>query len=363
MARAVTAPAVRRTAVAWFALAALAVGVAQDLTGTYATQVEGGTITVELAMQGERFNGSLRGPGVQFALEGWIEDGTAVGVATSVQGALGFEALVDGDTLGMWFYEVVDGAVVPESEIEVILQRVSSPTAGAPTAPVGQAAGGLAPPVAPAPAGGPAGTPPSQPRKQLPGNPPVAQGESPAPQGGLLPPTADSPAPQQGSAVIATGAFGSLTQDDAVAFIEALEFVLAQIGYAYTFTDAERGQAYQAIAQNYPQLSQTDQVVLSQARDIWERVRAGWATATLDEQREFAVGVLVLAFGEQTVSQWAGSSTGQGGGACTTFEDCTGNLVDGQSWGDTFNAQSCWAAAGCNSFDASTGTFDYDSDY
>src|SRR5690606_14268379 len=182
-------------------------------------------------------------------------------------------------------------------------------------------------------------------------------------RGGLRPPPSRSPPPQQCSPVIATGAYGSLTQDDAVAFIEALEFVLAQIGYASTFTDAERGQAYQAIAQNYPQLPQTDQVVLSHARDIWERVQAGWSTATLEEQREFAVGVLVLAFGEETVSQWAGSSTGQGGGACTTFEDCTGNLVDGQSWGDTFNAQSCWAAAGCNSYDASTGTFDYDSDY
>lgn len=348
MARASTAPAVRRTAFAWLALTALVVGAAQDLTGTYVTQVEGGTITVEIVMQGETFSGRLQGPGVSFDLEGWLQDGTAVGIATSAQGALGFEALVEGDTLGLWFYEVVDGAVVPESEIEVILQRVGAPTAGTPSPPAGPSS----PPAAA-----------STPSKQLPGNAPAAPGGSAPPRGGLLPPPSDSPAPQQGSPVIATGAYGSLTQDDAVAFIEALEFVLAQIGYAYTFTDAERGQAYQAIAQNYPQLPQTDQVVLSQARDIWERVQAGWSTATLEEQREFAVGVLVLAFGEETVSQWAGSSTGQGGGACTTFEDCTGNLVDGQSWGDTFNAQSCWAAAGCNSYDASTGTFDYDSDY
>ncbi len=348
MARASTAPAVRRTAFAWLALTALVVGAAQDLTGTYVTQVEGGTITVEIVMQGETFSGRLQGPGVSFDLEGWLQDGTAVGIATSAQGALGFEALVEGDTLGLWFYEVVDGAVVPESEIEVILQRVGAPTAGTPSPPAGPSS----PPAAA-----------STPSKQLPGNAPAAPGGSAPPRGGLLPPPSDSPAPQQGSPVIATGAYGSLTQDDAVAFIEALEFVLAQIGYASTFTDAERGQAYQAIAQNYPQLPQTDQVVLSQARDIWERVQAGWSTATLDEQREFAVGVLVLAFGEETVSQWAGSSTGQGGGACTTFEDCTGNLVDGQSWGDTFNAQSCWAAAGCNSYDASTGTFDYDSDY
>lgn len=159
---------------------------------------------------------------------------------------------------------------------------------------------------------------------------------------------------------MATGQFGTLTQDDAAAFIEALEFVLAQIGYAYTFTEAERAQALQAIAQNYPQLTQVEQATLSQARNIWERVKVNWATAPAADQREFAVGVLVLAFGEETVAQWAGSGGGGGGGTCTTFEDCTGSVLDGQAWSDTFNAQSCWAAAGCNSFDASTGTFDYD---
>ena len=34
--------------------------------------------------------------------------------------------------------------------------------------------------------------------------------------------------------------------------------------------------------------------------------------------------------------------------------------VDGKTWSDPFNTQSCWAAAGCSSFDSSTGSFDYD---
>src|SRR5690554_7514531 len=54
-----------------------------------------------------------------------FRSGVGVGVASSAQGALGFEAVVEGDTLGLWFYEVVNSAVVPDSEIEVILTRVA----------------------------------------------------------------------------------------------------------------------------------------------------------------------------------------------------------------------------------------------
>ncbi len=163
--------------------------------------------------------------------------------------------------------------------------------------------------------------------------------------------------------MIATGQYASLTQDDAAAFIEALEFVLAQMGYAYAFTPAERTQAVQAMAQSFPSLTQPEQVVLSQARAVWERVRANWSTASTEDQQEFAVGVLVLAFGEETVAQWVGASGGGGGGGgqCTTFEDCTAGYVDGDTWSDTFNTQGCWAAAGCEGYDTSTGTFDYGS--
>lgn len=306
-----------RLLVAFSALAPGAAALAQDLGGTYQVPVEQGTITVQLTMQGERFFGYLDGPGVHLELEGWVEEGVGVGVASSPDGQLGFEAALEGDTLGLWFYEVVDGVVRPETEIEVILTRVS---------------------------GGPAAQPGG-------------------PAAGAPPPGAGTPAPQRGSPVIATGQYASLTQDDATAFIEALEFVLAEMGYAYTFTPAERTQALQAIAQSFPALSRSEQVVLSQARAIWERVRANWANATPAEQQEFAVGVLVLAFGEQTVAQWVGTGGGGsgGGGQCTTFEDCAAGYVDGDTWSDTFNAQGCWAAAGCEGYDPSTGTFDYGS--
>src|SRR5690554_411024 len=114
-----------RLLAATLALAFAASGLAQGFPGTYQAPVPQGVVTVQLTMQGERLFGQLEGPGVRFDLEGWVEDGVGVGVASSAQGALGFEAVVEGDTLGLWFYEVVNGAVVPDSEIEVILTRVA----------------------------------------------------------------------------------------------------------------------------------------------------------------------------------------------------------------------------------------------
>ncbi len=295
---------IRKAALAWSILAILHIGAAQGFGGTFETRLDTGTFRLQFAAQGGRLSGHLEGPGVYLQLEGWVENGVGVGVASSADGQLGFEAIVEGDRLGIWFYEVVNGVVLPETEIEVLLTRVAGP----------------------------------------------AEARQPA---------AQPPAPG-GSPVIATGRYASLTHDDAVAFIEALEFVLAQIGYAYSFTDVERAQALQAVAQSYPGLAQDEQVVLSQARAVWERVQANWSSASSADQREFALGVLVLAFGEQTVAQWVGGgSGGGGGGTCTTFEDCTSSLADGQTLSDTMNAQSCWAAAGCESFDPSTGTFDY----
>lgn len=165
--------------------------------------------------------------------------------------------------------------------------------------------------------------------------------------------------------VVAVGAYASLSLDNALAFIEAFEFVLSQVGYDYAFTDADRLELVQAVAASYPAAEQVDQLVLADARNIWSRVQANWSTASQEDRIEFALGVLVLAFGEETVAQWVGSApsasgTSSFGGDCGSFEECTGSLVDGGTWSDTFNSQGCWAAAGCSSFDSSTGSFSYD---
>ncbi len=176
---------------------------------------------------------------------------------------------------------------------------------------------------------------------------------------------------------IASGAHAVLMLDDALAFTEALEFVLAQVGYSYRFNDAERQELVHALAQNFPAADEADQVVLAHAREIWTRVQANWATADEADRREFALGVLILAFGEETVRAWAGPGAlaeegqalggggggGGSGGGCADFDDCAGAFVDQQTWTNTFNAQGCWAAAGCSSYDSSSGSFNYDSGY
>jgi len=284
---------------------------AQDFNGSYRGSSEAGPVTVVMQITGDELAGTLSASGVEFVLEGFVQDGVGMGLAYTAEGSVGFEAYLEGDTLGLYLYEMdVNGAPIVESVIELLMTRQGA------ALPAAQPPGPLATP--------PAGT------------------------------------------VIASGPYGSLSEDNAVAFIEALEFVLSQIGYAYTFSDADRTEAIRAIAANYAAMPEMDQVVLSQARDIWQRVRANWPNATQGEQREFALGVLILAFGEQTVSAWVGSSAGGGNGlgggsSCTTFEDCTSSFVDEQTWTDTFNAQGCWAAAGCGGYDASTNSFDYDS--
>ncbi|MBA2665816.1 MAG: hypothetical protein H0U69_02150, partial [Trueperaceae bacterium] len=180
----------------------------------------------------------------------------------------------------------------------------------------------------------------------------------------------DATSPGSGAPeLLAVGPHASLRRDDAVAFIEALEFVLSQLGYPYRFDGAEREEAIELLAQAFPHASHHDQLVLADARTIWERVQVGWSAASEREQREFALGVLILAFGEETVRGWVGA-TGSGGGAtlgggagCSTFEECTSRFVDERTWTDTFNSQGCWAAAGCDSYDGSTGSFTFSDDY
>jgi hypothetical protein len=196
---------------------------------------------------------------------------------------------------------------------------------------------------------------------------PFASGGAAAPAPPATVTTAPVPAAARGPA-IATGAFATLHEDDALAFIEALEFVLGELGYTQRFTAAERREAITLIAQAFPTADRFDQLVLADARSIWQRVQHNWQRASDRERREFALGVLVLAFGEQTVQAWVGPGGAGGGGrgfdgSCWTFEECTSQFVDPQTWADTQNAQGCWAAAGCDGYDAGTNTFTYNEDY
>lgn len=428
----------RRPIAPWIvALLALAMAAAQDFTGTYAGTSPNGPVELELERRGGDLLGVLQAAGSRFDLEGYVEGDVGVGYVFDAQGYLGFEAYLQGDTLGLYLFQVDEaGDPVRESVIELLLTRRPggpAPGAGAGATPAPGAArdpfaapdpfGAAAAPAAADPlvgvfaddrltltveavAGGYRGIIVSNglefvldvfaSREGLVGGfesggqsytfDAVLEGDvmvfrtagnvyrlARVGSGGSVDPfaspplaTPGEPASAPSSPVIARGAHGELREDDALAFIEALEFVLQQIGYAYRFSDAERAEVLASIAQSYPQGSQTDQVVLAQARQIWRNVQANWARSSAEEQREFALGVLIIAFGEATVRQWVGPGGGGGqslggGGSCTTFEDCTSSFVDERTWTDTFRSQGCWGAAGCSGYDPSTGTLTYDS--
>lgn len=301
-------------------IALIATAAANTFAGTFDGQIDAGAVQLELVLDGSRLTGTLLAPGLRFELDGQHLDSEAYGLVHTAQGTANFEAYLQGDTLGLYLYEVdAAGEPLMDTVVELLLTR-RAPAAVAP--PAGKGAIG-------------AGSPPAS----------GSQATSPSP-------------------VLATGAYGTLTEDGAAAFIEALEFVLAQLGYAYEFSAAERSDATQAIASYFPTAEPLDQQVLADARNIWERVKVNWPVASESDRREFALGVLVLAFGEETVAAWVNQAGGGGGqalgsGSCTSFEDCTSSFVDEGTWTDTFNAQGCWAAAGCNGYDSSTGSFDY----
>lgn len=171
--------------------------------------------------------------------------------------------------------------------------------------------------------------------------------------------------------VLAHGSAATLTRDNALAFIEALVFSLAQVGFDQGVSDLEQRQLLEAIAQNYAALPPSDQAVLAQARQVWSRVQANWSAAGEQERTEFVLGVFVLAFGEEAVQQAIGSapahrsaaggaSAGGAGSACGTIDECMSRYAP-EAYQDTINAQGCWAAAGCESYDPIDNSFTYDS--
>ena len=116
---------------------------------------------------------------------------------------------------------------------------------------------------------------------------------------------------------LAYGPGGTLTSDAAEAFVEALEFTLAELGEPTSFGPDQRVEIHQALAAGFGGLTYDDQTVLAEFRGIWMLTRQSWATLTLDEKREFARAVLAVAFGEGAADRALGSTGGNTG----TFED------------------------------------------
>lgn len=119
---------------------------------------------------------------------------------------------------------------------------------------------------------------------------------------------------QAPGSVIAQGASGSLTESGFDAYMEALEFCLEQVGNPTRFDPATRQQFRQNIINAYPGLAPEVQQNLANAEQIWTQYRQTWNSITLEQKKEFAFGVLALAYGEQAAAQALGIPQGGGSG-------------------------------------------------
>lgn len=164
---------------------------------------------------------------------------------------------------------------------------------------------------------------------------------------------------------MARGGHADLRADDVQAFVEALEFCSRQVGYGAEITDEERGQVRDAVIATFPQQDRETQLVLANARARWTAAQQQWPTATESDRRAFVAAVFTLAYGEQAQAQPgagapASGSSGPGASACADIDSCVASYADPDVVADTQNASSCWASAGCESYDGSTDSFTYE---
>ncbi len=376
---------------------------AQNYSGTYVMQGQKGPVTLTLQQSEEGVQGVLQGGGVSFKLEGAIDKEGVYGVVYSEQGELYFEMVAQGDKLQLTLAPFdAEGNPDPDRAVQYLMTRQAG-------------AGGGNPLAAPRPSGGSfagsyAGdgltvvfegsggqysgqivsngqTYPL--RGEVSGG--VMQGQFQSGgqsypfaaklDGGVLllqagnqtyrlqrraasggnHPLGGNQSVGSGGQVIARGQYAELTLDNAMAFIEALEFSLQQLGRQVSYGQAEKQQLLEALIKAYPQGGKQEQVILSRARRIWTNAQANWAQTPVADKRAFITDVLVLAFGEQTARQLIAEATGNsGGGAGGVSADTMG------AWGevssDISNTTGCWGSNGC-SYDSSTNSYDYSADY
>ena len=103
---------------------------------------------------------------------------------------------------------------------------------------------------------------------------------------------------------------GILTHSAASAYIEALEFCLAQVGSPTQCDTTARHQIIHNLAQKFPLLPLEVQQNLANAEKIWQNYQQTWNFIDLDEKKSFAYDVLSLGYGETAAANALGISTG-----------------------------------------------------
>ena len=96
------------------------------------------------------------------------------------------------------------------------------------------------------------------------------------------------------------------SQDNNLAFLEAIEFCLDQIGSPVTFDENTQNTMLAQFRQAFPTLPLEVQFRLSHAREILTIYQTTWDYIGIDEKKEFAFDILSLAFGEAAATQALG---------------------------------------------------------
>lgn len=113
----------------------------------------------------------------------------------------------------------------------------------------------------------------------------------------------------QMSPAIAQGLGGVLTQDNANAYFEAVDFCLIQIGEMPLQAD-QKQVFYQNLVTQYPMLDIETQATLANARQLLTQYQSQWQFLDLRSKQEFGVAVLGLIYGEQAAAQAVGLPMG-----------------------------------------------------
>ena len=146
-----------------------------------------------------------------------------------------------------------------------------------------------------------------------------------------------------GSQVLAQGPGGTLTVDAVLAYIEALEYSLAQIGQPTQFPQDARMEIARSMAQAYPSVPVATQQELAQARATWTQYAQAWGTLALEQKQEFVYFVLAIYAGEEAAAQALGLNAGGG----ESGADGDGTYGESYHINPNYEGSDCWASAGC----------------
>jgi hypothetical protein len=146
------------------------------------------------------------------------------------------------------------------------------------------------------------------------------------------------------SQVLAQGQGGALTVDAVMAYIEALEFSLAQVGQTTRFPQAARADIAQRLAQAYPSIPLVTQRNLAEARAVWTQYARAWGSLTLAQEQEFVFHVLAIYGGKEAAAQALGLNAGDGAGSGASTD---GSYGESYHIDPNYEGSDCWASAGC----------------